>query len=159
MDVLTNAGQELLFSRTFHAPRHLVWEAWTDPKHLSRWWGPDGFTASVERLDLRVGGGFLLTMLGPDGRSWPCKGVYREITPPSRLIFEGEAADDHPCGGGLPPGATITISFLEAAGRTTVTIKTLLGGPAAREEALAGGFREGWAETFAHLEMYLRSLT
>jgi uncharacterized protein YndB with AHSA1/START domain len=97
-------------------------------------------------------------MLGPDGRSWPCKGSYREITPPDRIVIAGEAADDHPCGGGLPPRATITVTFSEEAGRTTVTIRTRLETAADREAALANGFREGWAGTFEHLEKHLESL-
>jgi uncharacterized protein YndB with AHSA1/START domain len=158
MDILANAGRELVFARTFNAPRRLVWEAWTDPKHISKWWGPEGFSSSVERLDLRAGGEFVLNMVGPDGRTWPCRGIYREVTPPSRIILAGQVSDDHPCGGGLPPHSIITVTLSEERGRTTVTIHTLLETAADREAALAHGFRAGWFDTFERLEKHLMSL-
>lgn len=152
-------ARELTFQRTFDAPRHLVWKAWTDPGHLSAWWGPDGFKTSVRRMELMAGGTFELTMLGPDGRSWPCRGIYREIREPERLVLAGEAPDGHACGGGLPPRAIVTITFQESGRKTTVTVHTLLQSAADLEAAVANGYREGWAATLDHLAQHLSNGT
>ena len=151
-------ARELVFSRTFNAPRSLVWEAWTDPKHIAAWWGPQGFKASVNRLELKVGGTFLLHMQGPDGRMWPCKGIYREISEPERIVYRGEADDGHACGGGLPPRATVTVTFSERDGQTTVTIHTALESAADRDAAIAMGFREGWAASLESLNRHLSKM-
>ena len=70
------AERQLVFTRTFDAPRAVVFEAWTDPKHLEHWYGPDGFHTTVHQLDLKPGGVWRLTMHGPDGR----EPVHSEVT-------------------------------------------------------------------------------
>ena len=69
----------IVITRVFDAPRDLVFKAWTDPKHVAQWWGPQGFTNPLCEMDLRVGGVFRVHMRGPDGVTYPCKGVYREV--------------------------------------------------------------------------------
>ncbi len=81
------AGQELVISRTFHARRELVFQAWTDPRRLVQWWGPRGFTNPVCELDLRPGGALYIEMRAPDGSLHPAQGVFHEIAPPERLVF------------------------------------------------------------------------
>jgi uncharacterized protein YndB with AHSA1/START domain len=76
--------RELTLVRTFSAPRALVFEVWTDPKHLAQWWGPQGFTNPVCEFDPRVGGAFRIHMRGPDGVTYPMKGIIQEIVPPER---------------------------------------------------------------------------
>jgi uncharacterized protein YndB with AHSA1/START domain len=77
MDARTNnaatstADREILITRTFDAPRELVWEAWTNPKHVTHWWGPNGFTTTIEKMDVRVGGVWKHVMHGPDGTDYP----------------------------------------------------------------------------------------
>src|SRR5205085_1300696 len=75
-------------TRTVDAPRELVWQMWTDPAHVGKWWGPNGFTTTTKSFDLRVGGAWLFTMHGPDGTDYPNKIVYREIVPPARLVYD-----------------------------------------------------------------------
>jgi uncharacterized protein YndB with AHSA1/START domain len=79
--------KELTFTRVLDAPRDVVFRAWTDPAHLARWWGPNGFTSPVCELDIRPGGAIRIDMLGPDGRYFLMGGEYREIVPPERLVF------------------------------------------------------------------------
>lgn len=88
-----NVPAELVISRVFDAPRTLVWKAWTDPKHVMQWWGPKGFNNSSCESDLRVGGTFHLNMSAPDGNTYPCKGIYREIKEPEHIVYDSEACE------------------------------------------------------------------
>jgi len=77
---------ELTLVRIFDAPPAIVFEAWTDPRYVSRWWGPKGFTAPHCRIDLRVGGSFLFCMRSPDGKDYWNTGVYHEIVVPRKIV-------------------------------------------------------------------------
>src|SRR3981081_2563312 len=79
--------REVVITRVFDAPRALVFRAWTDPQHLARWWGPQGFSNPVCETDVRIGGAWRIVMRGPDGAEYPGGGVYREIVVPERLVF------------------------------------------------------------------------
>ena len=75
------SDREVIISRVLDAPRKLVWEAMTNPKHIVNWWGPSGFTTTIESMDLRVGGEWRYMMVGPDGTRFPNHMVYKEIIP------------------------------------------------------------------------------
>jgi uncharacterized protein YndB with AHSA1/START domain len=147
----------IVITRVFSAPRELVFQAWTDPQHVAQWWGPHGFTNSACDLDLRVGGIFRLHMRGPDGLMYPCKGVFREIEPPARIVYDGLADDNLACGSGLPPNARVTVTFEEDGGETMLTIHTLLRSGPDREAAVATGFNIGWTESLDRLAAHLAS--
>jgi Xaa-Pro aminopeptidase/uncharacterized protein YndB with AHSA1/START domain len=85
---------EITATRVFDPSRELVFQAWTDPKHLARWWGPKGFTNPVCELDVRPGGRIRIDMAGPDGVIHPMGGVFHEITAPERIVFTSTAFDD-----------------------------------------------------------------
>lgn len=80
---------ELVLTRSFDAPRDLVFKVWTDPKHLAHWWGPHGFTTQIREMDVRPGGAWRYAMRGPDGNEYPFDGVYVEVVEPERLVFDG----------------------------------------------------------------------
>jgi uncharacterized protein YndB with AHSA1/START domain len=83
----TNTKQkELVITRTFNAPRLLVWKALTYPEWVKKWWGPKGFTAPVAQIDLKVGGKYLYCMRSPDGKDYWSTGEYREIDYPQKLV-------------------------------------------------------------------------
>ena len=145
----TEAG--IVIRRTLDAPRALVFEAFTRPEHLMRFWGPRFTTAPACEVDLRVGGRFSVEMRGPDGAVYPCTGVYREIVPPERLVYAATTADDNPCGGGLPPRSLVTITLADEDGKTRVTIHAKMQSVADREAAIAGGFNEGWLDSLDRL--------
>src|SRR5579862_4597024 len=84
---------EVTLTRIFDAPRELVFEAWTNPVHLQRWWGPHHFTNPVCEVDPKVGGAWKIVMRGPAGMEHTSQGVYREIVPPERLVFTNNALD------------------------------------------------------------------
>jgi len=81
------ADREIVVSRVFEAPRELVWEAWTDPEQVVRWWGPRGFTTTIEIMDVRPGGVWKHVMHGPDGTDYPNKSVFIEVVKPERIVF------------------------------------------------------------------------
>jgi len=80
--------KELRMNRRFKAPVNLMWEVWTSPDHIVNWWGPDGFTNTVHKMDFREGGEWLLTMHGPDGTNYPNRSVFKEIVPNERIVYE-----------------------------------------------------------------------
>jgi uncharacterized protein YndB with AHSA1/START domain len=102
-----NKDRELLITRTLNAPVDLVWETWTNPEHIAQWWGPNGFTNTITKMDLRPGGEWLLVMHGPDGTDYKNKSIFKEIIPHKKIVF------DH-----VAPNFTATIEF-EAKGETT----------------------------------------
>lgn len=80
--------RELVLTRTLDAPVELVWEAWSRPEHLAQWWGPDGFSNTIQTMDFHPGGAFDLVMHGPDGTDYVNKSVFREIVLHKRIVYE-----------------------------------------------------------------------
>jgi uncharacterized protein YndB with AHSA1/START domain len=144
----------IVFTRTFNAPRELVYAAWTDPKHVARWWGPHDFTTRAQ-IDLRVGGRFDFVMVAPDGELFPHGGEYLEIVPPERLVFTSVAGDRDWEEHGAPPNSVVTVTF-EARGATTLmTVSSVLESFEERTALLKLGAKEGWAQQFEKLDVYL----
>jgi uncharacterized protein YndB with AHSA1/START domain len=83
----TTSVREISITRILNAPKELVFEAWTDPKHLSEWWGPNGFTTTIQKMELRPGGKWLHTMHGPDGKDYPNEAIFTEIKKPDLIKF------------------------------------------------------------------------
>lgn len=101
----------VLNSREFPFPRELVFEAWSNPERLARWWGPNGFTNTFETFDFRPGGEWRFVMRGPDGTDYPNRNVFKEIVPLERIVIH------HP----LDPEFQLTAVFEEAGGRTKLS--------------------------------------
>ena len=93
MDEPNQDGTELTITRVFDAPRERVWQAWTEPEQVMRWWGPEGYTSPSCRIDLRVGGAYLFCMRSPEGRDYWSTGTYSEIVPLERLVCTDSFAD------------------------------------------------------------------
>lgn len=145
------AGLEMVISRTFDAPRELVWLAWTDPAHIMQWWGPAGFDNERCASDLRVGGRFHLEMRAPDGNVYPCIGTFREIIEHECIVYEGEAADGHPCGAGIPPRATVTVRFADEGSKTRLTLHTRFASAERKQAAAEARFVVSWEEAMERL--------
>lgn len=155
-DLVTAQAADLVITRTFKAPRALLWRAWTDPEHIRRWWGPREHPGAGCEVNLRVGGRFRLDVCGPDGGIYPCLGSYREIVEPERLVFDGEAAEGHPCGAGLPPRAMVTITFTEVDGGTRLTHQTRFSSANGREAARQSGYDVSWEASLDRLAGHLK---
>ena len=81
------AGREVVITRVFDAPREMVWDAWTDPEQIVKWWGPRGFTLTIDEMDVRPGGVWKSTMHGPDGTEYLNDCVFTEVIKPFRIIY------------------------------------------------------------------------
>lgn len=133
-----NKSNELTISRLYDAPRELVWDAWTDPEQVAKWWGPRGFTLTTHSKDLRVGGMWHYTMHGPDGTDYPNKTIYHEVVTHSRLVYDHGGYDDR------PPLFRVTVTFTDLKGKTKMDMTMAFPSPEAAIEAskfikLAGG--------------------
>ena len=82
------ANKSMHIARLLDASIGKVWEAWTDPKQIAMWWGPAGFASTIHKMNVEVGGEWLLTMYGPGGKKFPNKSIYREIVPFEKIVFE-----------------------------------------------------------------------
>lgn len=118
---LENHPREIVITRVFDAPRELVFEMWTDPKHLVHWWGPRGFTTTVEEMDVRPGGHWKKTMYGPDGAVYPNHSVFTEVVKPERLVYTHGGRKE----GGPSVSFEQTVTFEELDGKTRVTMRNL----------------------------------
>jgi uncharacterized protein YndB with AHSA1/START domain len=93
--LLDLAEREIRDTRVINAPRELIWKVWTEPVHVTQWWGPNGFTNTTEKMDVREGGEWTHVMHGPDGRNYPNRIVYREVVEPERLVFDYISTPHH----------------------------------------------------------------
>ncbi len=147
------SDREILLSRVFHAPRELVWEAMTDPKHVVNWWGPRGFTTTIETMDFRVGGVWKHTMHGPDGANYPNKSVFREIVKPERIVYSHGGGREG--GPGASFVATWTFEVVDA-GRTKVTMRLVFASAGDRDFVVKEfGAIEGGQQTLMRLGEHL----
>jgi uncharacterized protein YndB with AHSA1/START domain len=80
--------RELRLTRTLDAPVELVWEVWTQPQHIAQWWGPNGFTNTISKMEIEPGGEWDLVMHGPDGTDYKNKSVFKEIIPLKKIVYE-----------------------------------------------------------------------
>lgn len=142
------ADREIVVERVFDAPRELVWEAWTNPKHVAQWWGPHGFTTTIEKMDFRVGGEWRHVMHGPDGTDYPNSSVFREIVAHERIVFAHGGRQE----GGPGVSFTATWTFEALGNRTRLTMRLLFDTPAGREIAAREfGAIEGGRQTLERL--------
>jgi uncharacterized protein YndB with AHSA1/START domain len=155
-------------SRTFQAPRALVWKAHSEIEHLAKWWGPKGFTWLKGTLDFRPGGMFHYGMRAPNGSEMWGKFVYREIAAPERIVFVNSFSDPA-CGTTRAPFAADwplevlnELTLTEQDGRTTLTLR---GSPLnatevekQRFEAMRSSMNQGFNGAFDRLEAYLATL-
>jgi uncharacterized protein YndB with AHSA1/START domain len=149
------AMPEVFFTRTFDAPRELVWEVWTDPKHVAQWWGPTGFTNPVCELDPRPGGAILIHMRAPDGRVYPMAGAYQEIAKPERIAFTSSALNEQ--GHALFEALTV-VTFAERAGKTSVTVHQRIVKSTPEAAPHIGGMEMGWKLTLDRLEAHVAKI-
>jgi uncharacterized protein YndB with AHSA1/START domain len=148
------SDREIVLTRVFDAPRELVFEAWTKPEHVRRWWGLRDSTLPVCEIDLQPGGSWHYVTRDPEGNEYPFKGAYLEVVAPERLvhtwIFDVEPFSDHE--------AMVTVTFAETVGQTTVTETTLYANREDRDGHLESGMEHGAAESCDRLADLLEIL-
>ena len=151
----TSTSREIVITRVFDAPRALVWEAWTDPKHVVHWWGPKGFTTTIEKMDVRPGGVWKHVMHGPDGTDYPNKSVFTKVAKPERIVYSH--------GGGKKGGPAAqfeaTWTFEAQGAKTKVTIHMLFPTASNRDKVVKEyGAIEGGKQTLERLGEYLTKM-
>ena len=145
---------EIVISRRLPAPRAVVFQAWIDPTHLARWWGPRGFTTTIQEADIRPGGVLRHVMRSYDGTEYPNRQTFLEITEPERIVYRADDGTDD-----YPTAFETTVTFVEEGGETVVTLRTRLDSFEARDSVLERGAVEGGISTLHCLEAYLATMT
>jgi uncharacterized protein YndB with AHSA1/START domain len=151
------AERSVTITRILKAPRLLVWAAWTEPKHLREWWGPEQFTSPVVKGDVTVGGEMHITMRGPKGSPWdmdlPMVKRYREIVPGRKLVFENEPLG--PDGQRLLEGLT-TVTFADHPEGTLMEMTTSAKALTEGAVQMLQGMDQGWGQSFDKLARHLQ---
>ena len=150
--VTTPTDREILIEREFDAPRDRVFAVYTDPKLIPEWYGPRDTTTIVDEMDVRAGGRWRFIMRNADGSESGFRGVYREVTPPERIVqtFEWE---------GMPGHVSVETAVFEDLGdRTKVTTTSIFHTPEERDGMLGSGMEGGMNETYARLDELLARL-
>ena len=147
------ADREIVIARVIDSPRELVFEAFTDVRHLSHWWGPDGFSTTTRAFEFRVGGEWDFVMHGPDGTDYQDLITWTEITPPERIaLLHGEVRDD-------PNAFRSVITFAAEGAATRIDMRTVFPTREQRDEAVER-YRaiEGARQTLEHLAAYAAAM-
>ncbi len=150
--------EQILIEREFDAPRHLVYEAFTTPELVKRWWHAKRGEVTLVEIDLRVGGRWRYVMVTPDGTEVGFHGEYQEVVPDERLIST-EVYEGLPEGVSEKDAATLnTTTFGEADGRTTLTILVQAKSRTARDAIIESGMEDGLQDALDLLEQTARSI-
>ena len=144
------ADREILISRVISAPREVVFEAFTEVRHLSQWWGPEGFTTTTRAFEFRVGGEWDFVMHGPDGTDYQEWISWIEITPPERIaLLHGEHRDD-------PNAFESVLTFTPDGAGTRIEMRTVFPSKELRDEAVDTYHAiEGGQQTLGNLDAYV----
>ena len=149
-DTVLSPSKELTITRLLNAPRDLVWKVWTDPEHIKHWWGPNGFTNTISRMDVKAGGTWDLIMHGPDGTDYKNKSVYKDVVKNEKLVY------DHVSG----PKFQATITFTGEGKKTLLKISMLFETAEERDNVVKVFKADvGLKENMYKLEGYLRKVS
>src|SRR5436305_9383105 len=148
------ADREIVISRVISAPPEVVFEAFTEVRHLSRWWGPDGYTTTTRSFEFRVGGEWDFVMHGPDGTDHQEWITWREIVPPERIaLLHGDSRDD-------PDAFESVLAFEPAGEQTRIVMRTVFPTKELRDEVVEKYHAiEGGEQTLRNLATYVAELT
>jgi uncharacterized protein YndB with AHSA1/START domain len=136
---------ELVLTRIFDAPRELVFKVWADPKHVARWWGPNGFTTTIHEMEVRPGGPWRYSMRAPDGHNYPFNGEYVEVVALERLVFVGTIHEQH------EHKVWTEILFADVDNKTKITVHQIY----SFESDATRGAPVGWNQQLDRLKNYL----
>lgn len=144
------ADREIVISRVIDAPRELVFEAFTEVRHLSHWWGPNGFTTTTRAFEFRVGGEWDFVMHGPDGTDYQEWITWTEIVPPERIALQhGESRGD-------PNAFESVLTFAPEGAATRIEMRTLFPSKETRDQAIEKSHAiEGGQQTLSNLAAYV----
>jgi len=148
---LNITDKELAAIRFFKAPRNLVWEMWTNAEHITHWWGPNGFSTTTYKMELKPGGVWRFVMHGPDGRDYQNKIIYIDVVEPELLVYKHSGAEDTE-----DIHFHVTVNFDEDGSETKVTMKMVFDTAEELERVSREfGAIEGLKQTLTRLGEYL----
>jgi uncharacterized protein YndB with AHSA1/START domain len=143
------ADRELVLTRVFDAPREMVWRAMTDPAQVVKWWGPRGFTTTIETMNVKPGGIWKHVMRGPDGTEYPNKSIFTDVVEPERIVYTHSGAKVG--GPGVNFVATWSFDVVEE-NKTRLTLRQVFASAEDRDTVVkVYGAVEGAKQTFARL--------
>jgi uncharacterized protein YndB with AHSA1/START domain len=145
---------ELTITRIINAPREIVFKAWVDPEQLEKWWGPNGFTNPVCKIDPIPGGAIYIDMKGPDGTVYPMDGEIHEIIEPRRIVFTSAALDKN---GNRLLEVINTVEFTEENGKTRLTLHAAPYRVTDEGRQYLEGMNAGWNQSIDRLDAYVAS--
>ncbi|MFA4794780.1 SRPBCC family protein [Leptospira kirschneri] len=160
-DTTNQTKDELVITRIFNASRETVFDAWTIPEQLTRWWGPKGFTSPVCKIDFKVGGKYLFCMRSSEGQDFWSTGVYKEIVRPEKIVQTDNFADKdgnvvpasaYGIQGDWPESILVTLIFEDHQGKTKLTLHHT-GIPAGEIREMTNA---SWNESLDKLESTLK---
>lgn len=146
-----DASRTLTIKKTFDVPVKLVWEAWTRPEHIAKWWGPQGMKTKIVEHDFRVGGKWKYTMAMPDGSAFIGEGIYSLIVSLQRVF---SSANFIP----MTEGVEIQAIFEAKGNKTEFTFNVVHPTEEYRDQQEKMGFYNGWGSTFTRLESFVMTL-
>ncbi|RNB77318.1 SRPBCC family protein [Brevibacillus panacihumi] len=148
-----NAAQvgerEIVITRVFEAPRDLVFDAWTKEEHLSKWWGPQGFTTTIQKFEMKPGGTWQFIMHSPDGVDFPNTNIFVEVVKPERIVIKHDVF----------PHFLATTVFEDLNGMTKLTYRTVFEETDAVFDKVKTYAVPGAEQTMDRLEEHLASMT
>jgi uncharacterized protein YndB with AHSA1/START domain len=144
--ITTTSDRELVIERLLNAPIELVWEVFTEPDHIKNWWGPNGFTNTIFRMDIKPGGTWDFIMHGPDGRDYKNKNIFLEVVKHERIVYEHVSTPKH----------VTTITFTEKENKTLLKWRMVFDTVEEKENVIKV-FKadEGLKQNVGKLEKYL----
>ncbi|MBC8038640.1 MAG: SRPBCC domain-containing protein [Rhizobiales bacterium] len=149
IEVLKHSDREMVITRVIAAPAEKVFAAFSDPAHIGKWWGPNGFTTTTHEMDFRVGGVWRYTMHGPDGTDYANYVTYTEIVNPSRIAYEHGSNAQH------PSEFKAVITFEPEGDGIKVSLRMIVGDATERDGYVKFGAVEGGQQTLERLAAHL----
>lgn len=148
------ASREIAVNRLLDAPNELVFEVWTEPGHVVHWWGPKGFTNTIQEMEVKPGGVWRFVMHGPDGYDYDNRIIFIEVIKPSLLVYiHGADMEDD------PEQFQVTVTFENVNNKTLLTMRCLFNTTDEHDEVIeAFGAVQGGNQTLDKLEIYLSNL-
>ena len=147
--------QELTLTHIFDASIDLVFDIWTNPKHVAQWWGPKDFKNPVCEMDARPGGAILIHMQDPNNAVYRMRGVFHEVIKPKKLVFSASGHEDEH---NNPQLETLnTITFTEINGKTKLTLHVEVITSSPQVQSALENMEEGWTQSLERLAIYVNT--